>query len=83
MAGFRFESKSEDYKMNVSELINELENFDANDEVVAVQQPNYPLVAELDRVGSHQSPNDTVRVYIHLYPAYEYYPDWDDEDDED
>ena len=66
--------------MTVQELIDELEGFDPEAEVRAVQQPNYPLIADLRENGVEGRRNGT--VLIHLADARDYYGG-DEEDDED
>lgn len=62
--------------MKIRELIAELKYLDFDKEVMVVEQPNYPLVAAIDRVEVR----DKI-VYIHLDSAYDYYGD-EDEDTE-
>lgn len=67
--------------MTVQELIDELENFDPEADVRAVQQPSYPLIASLD--GNIEQRNNG-EILIHLADAYDYYggEEFDDEDEE-
>lgn len=62
--------------VKLGELVEQLSAVEPMDEyeVVVVQQPNYPLTAEIDRVEFKGH-----KVFIHLYDASEYYSEEDDD----
>lgn len=64
--------------MTVGELMDELDCFSEDTEVRVVQQPNYPLVADIKEWGPVELNKGT--VYIHLAEAYDYFQPEEDED---
>lgn len=63
--------------MKVRELVEQLEDLDAEAEIQAVEQPHYPLIADLDRIEVRKNGK---LVYLHLHSADEYYSDEDEEE---
>jgi hypothetical protein len=70
--------------MTVGELLDLLDGAPEDTTVRVVQQPSYPLVSDIaeDVHDGGIEIRDKV-VFIHLEPAYDYYPDPDEEDEED
>jgi len=59
--------------MRVAELIEMLENENPDATVRAVQQPNYPLVADFKEEWENGISARRDTVYLHLTDAYDYY----------
>ena len=68
--------------MKVADLIQELENADPDAEVRVVQQPNYPLVADIKEGWEGAVEFRGATVYIHLENAYDYYSSAEEDEEE-
>lgn len=67
----------------VAALIDMLQDEDPLANVYAVVQPNYPMVASIDRVEGDRHTDGEARVYIHMSDNEEYYSSEDEVEDED
>ena len=68
--------------MRVSDLIEELRNAEPDADVRVVQQPNYPLVADIREGWEGAVEIRGATVYIHLEDAYDYYSSAEEDEEE-